>query len=180
MVAAARKFDPALRCKAQTGWTAIDLQRSTEMLKIAKILTVSTMLAAGAILSPANADDASYAAAIQDVEQTLGFVPTFLKEMPKAGFPGAWQQLKELEFSEDTALTPKVKALIALAVVSQIPCSYCIWADAASARHAGASDEEVREAVAIAATERFWSTMLNGLQIDLAQFKAEFGPLVGE
>jgi AhpD family alkylhydroperoxidase len=125
---------------------------------------------------PAQADDASYQTAIKDVETSLGFVPTFMKEMPKAGF--AWSQLKELEFSENTALTPKVKALIGLAVVAQIPCSYCIWADAASARAAGASEEEIKEAVAIAATERFWSTMLNGLEIDLATFKKEFGPLV--
>jgi AhpD family alkylhydroperoxidase len=143
-------------------------------------LFVSAALIVGAAAVPATADDANYAAAVEDVEQTLGFVPTFLKEMPKAGFAGAWQQLKDLEFSEETALPPKVKALIGLAVVSQIPCSYCIWADAASARHAGATDEEIREAVAIAATERFWSTMLNGLEIDLDQFKAEFGPLVGE
>ena len=150
------------------------------MKKTVNALIVSAALIVGAAAVPAAADEASYAAAVEDVEQTLGFVPTFLKEMPKAGFAGAWQQLKDLEFSEETALSPKVKALIGLAVVSQIPCSYCIWADAASARHAGATDEEIREAVAIAATERFWSTMLNGLEIDLDQFKAEFGPLVGE
>jgi AhpD family alkylhydroperoxidase len=150
------------------------------MRKTVNALFVSAALIVGAVAVPAAADEASYAAAVEDVEQTLGFVPTFLKEMPKAGFAGAWQQLKDLEFSEETALSPKVKALIGLAVVSQIPCSYCIWADAASARHAGATDEEIREAVAIAATERFWSTMLNGLEIDLDQFKAEFGPLVGE
>jgi AhpD family alkylhydroperoxidase len=149
------------------------------MKAIIKALAASAMLLASATL-PAAAEDTSYEAAMKDVEQTLGFVPSFIKAMPKAGFAGAWYQLKDLEFSEDTALSPKVKSLIGLAVVSQIPCSYCIWADAASARHAGASDEEIREAVAIAATERFWSTMLNGLEIDLDQFKAEFGPLVGE
>ena len=46
------------------------------------------------------------------------------------------------------------------------------------AKAAGATDEEIREAVAIAATERYWSTMLNGLQVDLATFKAEFGALL--
>ena len=62
-----------------------------------------------------------------------------------------------------------------LAVVAQIPCSYCIWADAMSAQAAGASDEEIREAVAIAATERYWSTMLNGMEVDLDIFKQEVG-----
>ena len=37
----------------------------------------------------------------------------------------------------------------------------------------GASDEEIREAVAMAAIARHWSTVLNGMQIDLAQFKSE-------
>ena len=76
---------------------------------------------------------------LNDIQQTFGFVPTFLKQLPKAGFAGSWQQLKELEFSEGTALSPKVKALIGLAVVAQIPCAYCIWADAAGARQAGAT-----------------------------------------
>jgi AhpD family alkylhydroperoxidase len=127
----------------------------------------------------AGADDASHAATLKDIEQTFGFVPTFMTQQPKAGFEGAWRQLKELEFSENTVLPPKVKALIGLAVVAQIPCSYCIWADALGAKQAGATDEEIREAVAIAATERYWSTMLNGLQTDLDNFKAEFSRVEG-
>jgi AhpD family alkylhydroperoxidase len=143
-------------------------------------LIVAALASAGTTLS-AKADEASYAAASKDIEATFGFVPTFMKAMPKAGFAGAWTQLKELEFSDNTALPPKVKALIGLAVVAQIPCSYCIWADAAGARSAGATEEEIREAVAIAATERYWSTMLNGLEVDLGTFKAEFGKvLAGE
>ncbi len=151
------------------------------MKTIAPALLVSLGLLAGAAFAagPANAEDDTYAAAINDVEQTFGSVPTFLQQMPKAGFAGAWQQLKALEFSEDTALPAKTKALIALAVVSQIPCVYCIWADTASARQAGATDEEIGEAVAVAATERYWSTMLNGLQVDFETFKQELGPLMG-
>jgi AhpD family alkylhydroperoxidase len=149
------------------------------MSKIVNALIVSAALIGAGIALPASADDAAYNAALQDIEQTLGFVPTFMRQMPKAGFPGAWQQLKGLEFSEDTALDAKTKALIELAVVSQIPCQYCIWADAAAAKAAGATDEEIGEAVAVAATGLYWSTMLNGLQVDLPTFKAEFGPLVG-
>jgi AhpD family alkylhydroperoxidase len=150
------------------------------MNKIATALLVSFGLVGGAPLAgPAVAQDGSYEAAVKDIEQTFGFVPTFMQQMPKAGFAGAWQQLKELEFSEETALPAKTKALIGLAVVSQIPCTYCIWADAASARQAGASEEEIAEAVAIAATERFWSTMLNGLEVDLDTFKKEFGGIMG-
>lgn len=150
------------------------------MKRMVTTLAVVGVVLAGAALSPVLADDAAYEAALKDVEQTFGMVPTFMKQHPKAGFAGAWQQLKDLEFREDTALSPKVKSLIGLAVVSQIPCEYCIWADALSAKAAGATDEEIAEAVAIAATERYWSTMLNGLQVDLETFKAEFGSVMGE
>jgi AhpD family alkylhydroperoxidase len=136
---------------------------------------------AAALLSagPVAAADPTYEDAIADIEATLGSVPTWLSQMPRAGFAGAWFQLKGLEFAEDTALDAKTKALIELAVVAQIPCQFCIWADTAAAKAAGATDEEIREAVAVAATGRYWSTMLNGLQTDFDTFKAEFGPLVG-
>jgi alkylhydroperoxidase/carboxymuconolactone decarboxylase family protein YurZ len=38
---------------------------------------------------------------------------------------------------------------------------------------AGASEDEIREAVAIAAQLRLWSTVLNGMAYDLEAFKAE-------
>lgn len=145
---------------------------------------ITALMAAALIfvapIAPAIAADMTYEEALKDVEATLGSVPTFIKQMPKAGFAGAWLQLKELEFSGDTALPAKYKALIELAVVSQIPCEYCIWADTEAAKAEGASDEEIAEAVAVAATGRFWSTMLNGLQVDLATFKAEFGALMSK
>lgn len=143
-----------------------------------KILAAATVVF-GASVASASADEAGYQAALKDIEATLGSVPTFFTQMPKAGFAGAWQQLKDLEFNRDTALPPKVKALIELAVVAQIPCEYCIWADTVAARAEGASEEEIREAVAIAATGRYWSTMLNGMQVDLPTFKQEFGALLG-
>ncbi|HET7715745.1 MAG TPA: carboxymuconolactone decarboxylase family protein [Bauldia sp.] len=148
------------------------------MTNFARMLPAAAFALAASAFA-AGADDASYQAALKDIEATLGSVPTFFTQMPKAGFAGAWQQLKDLEFSQDTALSPKVKALIELAVVAQIPCEYCIWADTAAARAAGASEEEIREAVAVAATGRYWSTMLNGMQVDLPTFKEEFGALLG-
>ncbi|MEO5325527.1 carboxymuconolactone decarboxylase family protein [Mesorhizobium sp. CC13] len=122
---------------------------------------------------PAHADD--YDAAIQDIQKTMGGVPSFIRQFPKAGLPGAWSELKSIEFSDKTALPPKTKALISLAVAAQIPCSYCIWADTQSARQAGATDEEIQEAVALAALTRHWSTVLNGMQVDFETFKKEVG-----
>lgn len=129
---------------------------------------------------PALAEDMTYEQARADIEATLGFVPDFFNQHPQAGFAGAWMQLKALEFSGDTALTAKVKTLIELAVVSQIPCEYCIWADTEAARALGAAEEEIAEAVAVAATGRYWSTMLNGRQTDLETFKRDFTKLLGQ
>ena len=99
------------------------------MRKHLKMALVAATLLGGATVysTGASAADAT-AATLSDIQQTFGFVPTFMKQLPKAGFAGSWQQLKELEFSEGTALSPKVKALIGLAVVAQIPRAYCIWA----------------------------------------------------
>ena len=74
-----------------------------------------------------------------------------------------------------TALDLKTKALIGLAVAAQIPCSCCIYDDTGNAKRAGATDEEIKEAVAVAAQSRHWSTIFNGNQVDLEIFKSEMG-----
>lgn len=125
---------------------------------------------------PALADDVatSAEAAYQDIEATLGGVPSFIKAYPKAGVAGAWAELKGLQFSE-TALDAKTKALIGIAVAAQIPCNYCVWSDTNTAKAAGATDEEIAEAVTMAALTRHWSTFFHGMQVDFEQFKMELG-----
>ena len=83
----------------------------------------------------------------------------------------------DVVFSIERALSPKTKALISLAVAAQIPCTYCIYSYTEMAKKAGASEQEIEEAVAISALTRHWSTIFNGMQIDLDQFKKEMaGP----
>ena len=78
---------------------------------------------------------------------------------------------------EGASLDAKTLELIALAVAAQIPCSYCSYAHTNKATALGASDAEIREAVAMAAYVRHWSTVLNGMQYDLDEFKAEYDEL---
>ncbi len=125
--------------------------------------------------SPAFTGQAEVDATYKDVKQTLGKVPSFLHQVSKAALPGAWAEVKALQFSNDTALPPKVKALISLAVSAQIPCRYCIWEDTENAKRAGATKDEIEEAVAIAALSRHWSTIFNGMQVDFETFKKELG-----
>src|SRR5205807_875948 len=93
-------------------------------------------------------------AAIKDIERTLGFVPAFLKEFPDATLPGTWEEMKELQLGQNTALAPKVKELIGLAVSSQIPCKYCIFAHTEFAKANGATAAELGVAVAEAGLVR--------------------------
>jgi AhpD family alkylhydroperoxidase len=145
------------------------------MLRIA-IVCAGLAVGAVATLAPAfGQDDEAYRATLQDIEATWGFVPTFIQQFPKAALPAAWAELKAVELSETTAVPPKYKALISLAVSAQIPCAYCIWLDTASARQLGATDEEIQEAVAMASLTRYWSTFFNGMQVDFDLMKREFG-----
>jgi AhpD family alkylhydroperoxidase len=60
------------------------------------------------------------------------------------------------------ALDAKTKQLIGLAVAAQIPCAYCVYGHTKSAKAAGATDAQIKEAIAMAALVRFNSTLLNG------------------
>ena len=121
--------------------------------------------------SPAPAGDAS--ATYQDIEKTLGMVPGFFKVFPQSGIAGAWDEFKTLQLNPNTALDGKTKQLIGLAVAAQIPCQYCIYFHTAAAKANGASQEEIAEAVAMAAMTRHWSTVLNGMEVDLDSFKKD-------
>jgi len=120
---------------------------------------------------PAAAQTAAAQATYQDIEKTLGFVPGFFRQMPETAIPGAWAEMKGFQLNPNTRLNGKTKELIGLAVAAQIPCQYCIYFHTAAARANGATDEEIKEAVAMAGVVRHWSTVLNGNQVDLGAFK---------
>ena len=140
-------------------------------LAAALALVATAAPAAGPDAGPDASAEATYA----EIEAALGTVPTFIKLFPKAAVAGAWAEARDLEFSDDTALSPKVKSLISLAVSAQIPCDYCVWSDTRKAREAGATDQEIAEAVAMSALTRHWSTFLNGMAVDFDEYKAELG-----
>jgi AhpD family alkylhydroperoxidase len=141
------------------------------------IVTLTTAMGIGLLsglaASTAKAQDASAQAAYRDIQQTLGSVPGFFKAFPEAGIAGAWAEFKSVQLNPKTKLDAKTKELIGLAVAAQIPCQYCIYFHTAVAKANGATDQEIGEAVAMAAIARHWSTVLNGMQIDLATFKGE-------
>ena len=124
-------------------------------------------------IAGARAEDPSATAAYKDMQATLGIVPGFFKAFPQSGIAGAWAEFKTVVLDPNTALNGKTKQLIGLAVSAQIPCTYCIYFHTAVAKANGATDEEISEAVAQAAITRHWSTVLNGMQVDLTAFKTD-------
>jgi AhpD family alkylhydroperoxidase len=146
------------------------------------ILTFATAAAIGlltALAQPASAQEAGSQAVYRDIEQTLGSVPSFFKQLPDTAIAGAWAEMKAFQLNPRTQLNGKTKELIGLAVAAQIPCQYCIYFHTAAAKANGASDEEIREAVAMSAVVRHWSTVLNGMQVDLGGFKRETDAVLG-
>lgn len=112
-----------------------------------------------------------------DIEKTLGSVPTFMKLFPEAGIEGAWQDMKGIQLSPQTAIPGKYKELIGLAVAAQVPCKYCVYFHTQAALAQGATEAEVKEAVALAASTRRWSTVLNGTQADEQAFKKDINKI---
>jgi len=123
-------------------------------------------------LSAQEGNEQAYVAAKKEITEMYGTFPSFFEAFPKYALPGAWQSFKEL--NGPGSIEQKNRELIGLAVASQIPCSYCIYFHTVSAKAMGATDEEIKEAVAQGAMVRHWSTVINGAQIDLEEFKIEF------
>jgi AhpD family alkylhydroperoxidase len=109
----------------------------------------------------------------RDIEETLGIVPTFFKEIPDALVGTEWGSFKSLMLSE-TAIPNKYKELIGLGVSGATRCRYCAYFHTEAARLFGATEEEINEAALVAKSTMGWSTYLNSRQFDYDQFVSEF------
>ncbi len=99
-------------------------------------------------------------------------VPPFIQQTyPEQAIQAAVAERNQV--MQNGALDSKTKYLIALGVAAQIPCRYCVYFDTKAAKHAGASDAQIKEAIAAAALVRKWSTVLNGSAYDFDELKHE-------
>jgi AhpD family alkylhydroperoxidase len=120
-----------------------------------------------------SADADSSAAAVAEMNKMIGGVPAELQLYPESARAAGWAMMKSTDLNENTALPAKTRELIGLAVAAQIPCQYCVYYHIKAAQAAGASQEEIREAVHQASLTRHWSTILYGNQYDLETYKSE-------
>ena len=132
------------------------------------------VIGAGSVSYSAKAQDAPSAdKAYSEMTEMFGGIPSIMQIYPKSAVPAGWALVKETDLNKNTALPPKTRELIGLAVAAQVPCTYCVYYHTAAAKAAGATEEEIKEAVHMSSLVRHWSTLLQGNQFDMSEFVAE-------
>ncbi len=114
----------------------------------------------------------------REVEKMFGLVPDWIKEIPDTGIGDLWELMKKVELSDKTAIPPKYKELIGVAVAATLRCHYCSYFHTEAARLNGATEDEIREALLLGSLTNLFSTFLNGSQYDLEHFKKETDEMV--
>jgi len=107
-----------------------------------------------------------------EIEATLGLVPSMFKSIPDTALEQEWQLYQQAELQEG-AIPNKYRELMGLAIAAATRCRYCAFYHTEVAKLAGATDEEIEEALHYAKFTSGWSTYVNGLQLDYDQFKDE-------
>ncbi len=137
---------------------------------------ITSILCFGLLIIPLSLtaqESNDYEKAKQEVVETFGSFFSTFKAYPEHALSTAWENYKQLS-GPGSSITAKNKELIQLAVASQIPCVYCVYFHRISAKANGATDEEIKEAVALGAQTRQWSMITQGSGISFEEFKKEF------
>ena len=107
-----------------------------------------------------------------EIEETLGLVPSFLKEIPEAQLELEWKLMKSVQM-DDGPIPQKYRELIGIGIAATTKCRYCAFFHTEMAKLFGATEEEIESAVHYAKSSAGWSAYLNGLQFDFDEFKDE-------
>ena len=137
------------------------------MTAIAKLILIS-------ILSVALAAVADQGSVISDIREAKTGNP-IIELHPSANQEATQAFYLAVEKNVFNGAIPlKYAQLAAISASAIIRCEYCIPAHTAMAKAAGASDEEIKTALAIAADVALNSTMLYGNQFDMDDFMEMF------
>ena len=137
------------------------------MTAIAKLVLISTLSVALAAV----ADEGSV---ISDIREAKTGNP-IIELHPSANQEATQAFYLAVERNVFNGAIPlKYAQLAAISASAIIRCEYCIPAHTAMAKAAGASDEEIKTALAIAADVALNSTMLYGNQFDMDDFMEMF------
>lgn len=139
-------------------------------------LCITVFVLSTPVLAQVSSSD-SWNKAQSEMKAMFGSVPVMFTKLPLHVRASAWEWFKSIS-SPDATIPPKYGELIGLAVASQIPCEYCVYAHTTMAKMLGATDEEIQEAVVKGAEVRHWSTILNGNQVDFESFKSNWDDIL--
>jgi len=78
-------------------------------------------------------------------------------------------------FSDSSPIAPKEARLVAIGVSAAVKCEYCIAANVHLARKLGATDNEIKAAVQIAAEIQRFSTLLYGNDFGMEKLNKAIG-----
>jgi AhpD family alkylhydroperoxidase len=107
-----------------------------------------------------------------EIRSMFGAVPGFFDLVPDYTIAQEWELFRRVQFDEGP-VPNKYRELIGVGIAAITHCQYCIYYHTEVAKLCGATDEEIVDAVHFAKSSAGWSTYLNGMQYDLAQFKRE-------
>lgn len=108
----------------------------------------------------------------QEMEEALGQVPSFMQILAEPASDHSWGIFRDL-ILEDTELSGREKALIGVSAAAAMQCPYCSYFHKEEARFSGVTEDELEEAVNLAGSTRYFSTLLHGNEFDHDEFVAE-------
>ena len=124
-----------------------------------------------------SAQSSDYEKTKAEIIQALGTVPQFIDAVPEQMLPMA-REFFNSSSNPENEIPAKYTELIKLAVSAQIPCQYCVLAHKVNAKAAGASEQEIKEAVMAAAWVRHWSTLAQSTTMEFKDFEEEYMGIV--
>ncbi len=121
---------------------------------------------------------ATSAEILQDVQKTLGIVPTFIRELEydPVALEHSWELVKKFVLGE-SLIPPKYRELMGIAVAAALHCRFCVTFHSAIARLFGATEEEIKEAAFLAKHTVGWSAFVDGRLADIGQLEKELAKI---
>ncbi|HTY46500.1 MAG TPA: carboxymuconolactone decarboxylase family protein [Methanomassiliicoccales archaeon] len=119
-----------------------------------------------------------YTETLDDIKETMGIVPGFMKALPEDALIHEWPVWKKYTL-EESEIPEKYRELMGLAVAANIKCPYCLFFHQTLAKAAGATEDELAETAMIAGLTSRWSAMLHAQRYDLGTLEKE-GQKMGE
>lgn len=112
-----------------------------------------------------------------ELDEYLGRVPSFIEALADPAADHSWAIMRDFQLGE-TELSNREKALIGLGAAGAIQCPYCVHFHRAESELEGVDEAELKEALNVASTVRYFSTALHGAEVDMDEFVEETAAII--